>query len=864
VTFLFTDIEGSTALARSLGSRWLEIVERHNAILRAAIHEHGGIDVRTEGDSFFAVFSSATGAVSAAADAQRALFSQKWPSEGPVRVRMGVHSGEGRLGGDDYVGLDVHRAARIAAAGHGGQVLLSESTRALVEDHLADGTSVRKLGEYRLKDFAIPQRLNQLVIGGLPAEFPPLRTLDVRSNLPTQLTSFVGRERELTELDELLARTRLLTLTGPGGTGKTRLAVEAARARVDDYPDGVAFVDLSPIKDPELVPSAIVQALELKEQLGRPALDTLKAHLVDRRILLVLDNFEQVGSAAPVVAELLQAAPRIGVLVTSRIRLDLLGEQAFLVPPLDLPGSASDLEVVSRNEAVALFRERARAVAPAFDVTPANAEAVAQICMRVDGLPLAIELAAAQLRLFSPSELLAHLRDGLRLATGAVNVPERQRTLRGAIEWSYQLLGERERRLFARLSVFRGGATAAAIDAVCNPDGDLGIETTDALGSLLDHSLVKRLDLPDGSRFTMLATIREHADERLRSEFDAAPTERRHAEFFAAHAERWGPGVRGHDPLTAFTELSREYENVRGAVDWSLRERRADVGLRIAAAMWMFWVERGPVREGRRAAESLLKLPSAAGQSGVRAAGLDALGSLAYWEADYEVSHRAYTEALQDFREMGDARRSAETLLSLAYVIGASMDPADAIPLMEEARDLARGLGDQLLVARALSALGIAQRHVGQPQLAIEALQEARVAFEAIGDRYWLNQTLSRLGSVYLSLGRLEQAEEFLRRSLAETAYSPGFVETGANMWILATVAFERGQFERALRLIGFSEGLAERSGSTPPGILLGDQVSHFAAARARLGPETVDRLRAEGRSMSVEEAIAYARGEPG
>jgi predicted ATPase/class 3 adenylate cyclase len=862
VTFLFTDIEGSTNLARTLGGRWTAILEQHNDILRRAIRDGGGIDLRTEGDAFFAVFASAVDAVRAAGDAQRELARHPWPADGPVRVRMGMHTGEGRLGGDEYVGLDVHLAARIAAAAHGGQVLLSEATRALLTEAVPDGATLRDLGEHRLKDFDQPQRIHQLTIEGLPADFPPLRTRDVPSTLPVQMTTFVGREEELAKIEQLLSENRLLTLVGPGGTGKTRLALEAARRTAERYPDGVFFVDLSPVRDPGLVASSVVQALDLKEQIGRSAVDTLTAHLVDRRAHLLLDNFEQVVDAAPLVANLLRAAPAIAALVTSRIRLDLAGEQAFPVPPLELPPESSDLEALTSNEAVALFRERARAVQPAFEITADNARSVAQVCARLDGLPLAIELAAAQLRMLSPAELLERLEHRLPLRTGARDVPERQRTLRGTIEWSYRLLDEPERKLLGRLSVFAGGATPDAVDAVCNPGGDLGIDTIEGLSSLFDKSLIRRRELPQGSRFTMLETIREYGAERLGDEFDRADTERRHAEFFAALAERWGPSIRGEDPIRSSAELGREYENVRGAIDWSLREDRAEIGFRIGTAMWPFWVERGPLDEGRRAMEGLLALPSGSTRDGIRAAALDALGALVYWQADYEEARRAYLEAMEIFRELGDSRAYAETRKDLAYTYGAQGDPETAVLLIQEVQDIARAIGHRTLAAEAASLRGLALSRQGQQELALAALEEALEGFEAEGNVYWAQQTRSRIGSVFMEMGRLDEAEVWLRRAFAEAKDLPGLLAQGVGAWILSSLAFERGQFERALRLMGFSEALAQRTGNTPPEVYLGDHAAHLDAARRALGQEAVDRLRAEGKSMSTDQAIAYALGK--
>ncbi len=480
ITFLFTDIEGSTNLARTLGDRWPGVLEQHHDILRTAIREAGGIVIRTEGDAFFAVLASAVDAIAACAEAQRRLAAHRWPDEGPVRVRMGMHTGEGRLGSDqEYVGLDVHRAARIAAAGHGGQVLISEATEALVGDKRPDGVSIRDLGPHRLKDFDEPQRILQLVIEGLSSEFPPIRTLEIPTNLPVRLTSFVGRDGEVAQVAGLLESARLVTLTGPGGTGKTRLAVEAASGVLDRFPDGVFFVDLAPITDPALVPSAVLTAVGPRGGAGPLSeLERLQIELRDREILLVLDNFEQVIDAAPAVGAILAAAQRIRVLATSRSPLRLEGEREIPVAPLDLPGAAAPLPPrdLYRFEAVALFAERATAVDPGFAIDEDNAAVIVEICRRLDGLPLAIELAASRLRVLSPAAMLERLDRGLPLLSGGPrDRPGRQRTLRDAIDWSYRLLPPAVASLFQLLCVFAGGFTIPAAESICGPDGALEV-----------------------------------------------------------------------------------------------------------------------------------------------------------------------------------------------------------------------------------------------------------------------------------------------------------------------------------------------------------------------------------------------------
>jgi class 3 adenylate cyclase len=464
VTLLFTDMESSTRLLQQLGKRYTRVLKEFRQLLRTAFRASGGHEVDTQGDAFFVAFARATEAVSAAVAAQRALYTHAWPEGVTVRVRMGLHTGEPELSSEGYVGLDVHHVARIMSAGHGGQVLLSQTTRDLVEHALLEGVSLRDVGAHRLKDLLQPSQLFQLVMANLPADFPPLKTLDSSpNNLPIQPTPFIGREKEVTTCIALLRReeVRLVTLTGPGGAGKTRLGLQVAVELSESFADGVFFVNLAPIRDPELVFPAIAEVLGVKEMTEHSLFALLQAFLREQHLLLLLDNFEHVVGAALQVAELLAVCPKLKILVTSRMALHVRAEQEFAVPPLMLPDPKHlpDLVVLAQYEAVALFIQRARAVRPDFQVTNASAPAVAEMCVRLDGLPLAIELAAARIKLFPPQALLARLGQRLAVLTGgARDAPARQQTLRNTIEWSYQLLDAGEQRLFRRLAVFVGGS----------------------------------------------------------------------------------------------------------------------------------------------------------------------------------------------------------------------------------------------------------------------------------------------------------------------------------------------------------------------------------------------------------------------
>src|SRR5438552_11266380 len=523
VTFLFTDIEGSTKLLNELGTdRFHDVLAIHTRTLRDAFKD-GGFEVRIEGDALFMVFPVAAKAVRAAGAAQRALAATTFPHGAAVRVRMGMHTGEGvpasAEAGADYVGIDVHRAARVAAAANGGQVLVTDATATLARPELADGISLRDLGEFHLKDLAQPEHIYQLVISGCPADFPPVRSLDrTTTRLPAQPTTFVGREREIAEGQRLLERARLVTLTGPGGTGKTRLSLRIAEESAAAFGDGTFFVPLAPITDPELVPSTIAHTLGVQVSGSELPLPRLIDHLKDKRMLLVLDNFEQILPAAPVVGQLLGASAALKVIATSRAPLRIAGEQEFPVPPLEVPDPQHlpAFEVLAQSDAVRLFVERARAVRPDFRVTPENAAAVAEICNRLDGLPLAIELAAARIKVLTPQSMLPKLREGLDvLASTARDLPERQRTLRGAIAWSWDLLNPAECKLFSRLAVFVGGGMLPQIEELCGPAKELGSNVLDALSSLVEHSLVRQSEIAGEPRFRMLVTIREFALERL-------------------------------------------------------------------------------------------------------------------------------------------------------------------------------------------------------------------------------------------------------------------------------------------------------------------------------------------------------------
>jgi predicted ATPase len=742
-------------------------------------------------------------------------------------------------------------------------VLVSSATAELVGPTLPDGLSLRDLGKHRLKDLARPERVFQLVVHGQPSEFPPIRSLETPSNLPPQRTTFVGRDREVARLRKLLRGPGLLTLTGPGGTGKTRLALRVAGELLDTYADGVFFVDLAPITDPRLVPSSIADAVGARAEGRRAVPETLREHLRDREVLVVLDNFEQVLSAAPAVADLLGAAPRVRILATSREALHLSGEQEFPVPPLGLPsaGATLTLERLARTGSVALFVQRARAVDPGFAVTDANAAAVAEVCRRLDGLPLAIELAASRVKLLSPQAILERLEHRLELLTGgSVDLPARQRTLREAIGWSHDLLDEAERVLFRRLSVFAGGWTLEATAAVSEEGEDEGWDGIDVLASLVDKSLVMRLATESGAvRFTMLATIREFAHERLNEASEGEAIRGRHADFLLALAERAEPHLRKVEQKRWLDELELEHDNLRAALRWAIDAAVAPVALRLVAALWRFWQLHGHLAEGRRWAEEAVALPSASERTAERARTLTALGGLAYWQEDVPAFSRAYEEALAMARERGDRSAEAEGIYNLSYARAYQGEMPDALGLLEQARGMFDELGDQRGIADTLWFRAVGARLAGDLPTARALAAESLALYRETGDRFGMTDALFAVGRVAFDEGDLS----IMAASFFEALDNEEGVGNRTGMGIvldhLAAKASADGDHLRAVRLGGASQAIKEAAGGHAPPPLI-DLPDPRVAARAELGEQVVSAAWEEGRAMPLERALAYAR----
>jgi predicted ATPase/class 3 adenylate cyclase len=870
LTFLFTDIEGSTKLLTALGTdKYHEVLETHTETLRRAFAK--GHEVRIEGDALFVVFSTAQDALEAAASGQRALAKTKFPHDAIVRVRMGMHTGEGtpasERAGADYVGIDVHRAARIAAIAHGGQVLISGATRMLGGTDLPEGVALRDMGEHRLKDLAHPEQIFQLVIDGSPSDFPALRSLDrTPNNLPTQLSTFIGREKEIRDALRLLDGTRLLTLTGPGGTGKTRLSLQLAAEASAQFPDGAFWVPLAPISDPELVPSTIAHSLGVQVSGGEGPLAKVADYVREKRMLMVLDNFEQVLSAAPAISTLLGAAPALKIVTSSRAPLRLTGEQEYPVPPLDLPDPERlpSLEVLAQSDAVRLFIERARAVKPDFMVTPDNAAAVAEIVFHLDGLPLAIELAAARIKLLTPQAMLPRLKSGLDLlASSSVDRTDRQRTLRGAIAWSYDLLDPGMQRLFARCGVFVAGAQLEQLETVCGPAIEVGRDVLDGVSELVDQSLLRQADIGGEPRFRMLVTIRDYALERLDQTGEHDDLCRRHCDALIALAERARPELQGADQKAWLDRVELEHDNFRAALEFAISAGRADDASRIVYALWRFWQIRGHLREGRTWAERTLALTGATPTRRLRA--LEATGGLVYWMADFEMVVTFYKAALDLAREIGDPAEIAQAAynLSFGYTIP-NTDMKRGRELLEEARALFSALGDGAATARAGFALtNVLARGPGRPRedllLAQKTIGEALELHRSLSNRFDLAWDLHMKGLVHLKLGELDEA----RRAWTEaTELQIAAGDMSGLVLMLSNFgehAKASGDLERHDVLVGAWAALAKRTG-------VGLTVI-FGTTEDREQPEAIPAERQpavrRGMAMKLDDALGFALGRP-
>ncbi|MGD2049174.1 MAG: adenylate/guanylate cyclase domain-containing protein [Chloroflexota bacterium] len=863
VTFLFTDLVGSTQLWEVYPEAMHEAMARHDGLLKEAITANQGRIVKTTGDGIHAAFASPVDAVSAAIEGQQQMEAEEWRETDPLLVRMGLHTGESRFREGDYYGTTLNRTARIMSIGHGGQILLSAAVHALLKNYPSLPFQMLDLGEHRLKSLGKPEKIYQILHPDLPAQFPALLSLGtIPSNLPLQTTEFIGREQEMEALKERFPGTRLLTLTGSGGTGKTRLALQTAAEFLDQYADGVFFVDLTLLNDAALVPSSIAEALSVKELKTEPILETLKRSLERKTMLLVLDNFEHILEAAPAVGELLVAGPKVNILVTSREMLHISGEQVFPVPPLGLPESGAQIspQQLASYEAIQLFSSRARATNPAFRITPENAADIAEICRRLDGLPLAIELAAARARLFTPKKLLERLSDRLKILTGgARDLHARQQTLRGAIDWSYDLLEPPEQKLFARLEVFSGGQSLEAIEEVCSKD--LEIDILDGLESLLDKSLIRQEEDFEGQpRFVMLETLQAYARERHREYEDRPATQTAHAEWVLAFAEAGEEGIFGQTPNVWIDRLKTEEGNIRVVLERCQSGHLSpEIGVRLAGALRYYWEATGKLGEGLAWLNSMLSISSDL-PAAVRAKALCGAGVLSYWRGDPQQGAVFCQEALDAGREIGDMVIVGEAQHFLAHVAQNQGNPDLGVELLTASHKNFRDIDHRWGVRRSRTCLADAQRLQQNYDLAARNFEEAiREQRESSGDGdIMLAMYLSNYGNVLNRQGKYQQAVDCFREGIQISQALNNSMMIAYLVDGLAGNAVLSGNPEEAALLMGASEGLFEAENIASMAAI--DQFDHdyyLAEIQANLEQDRLDELWEKGKKMPAEETVA-------
>ncbi len=863
-TFLFSDIEGSTRLWEQMPERMQPALARHDAIARAAVVEHRGEVVKSTGDGIHAAFERAADALAAALQMQLALADPDATDGLPLSVRCGLHAGTHQKRDNDFYGPEVNRAARVMSVAHGGQTLLSRAVAERVGTALPAEVSLRDLGRVRLRDLSSPEHVYQVLHPKLRADFPPLRSLEATpNNLAQQLNSFIGREREAAEVKAMLGANRLVTLLGMGGIGKSRLSVQLGAEVMDTFPDGVWLIELAPLSDPQLVPQAVASVLGVKEEAGRPVIDALLKFVRDRALLVILDNCEHVVHAcAELAKQLLQAAPGLKVLASSRDPLQIAGETAYHVPTLSAPGPNTKVTLaeLAQHEAVRLFIDRATAAQPAFRVTDKNAAAVADICHRLDGIPLAIELAAARTRALSVEVISARLNDRFRLlVTGDKTVLPRQRTLRALIDWSYDLLPPPERLLFQRLSVFAGGWTLEAVEAVGAGDEVESADVLDLLARLVEKSLV--VMEVGGERYRMLDTVRQYAQERMAESGDVAPTCTRHLDFYLSFAETARPELAGPEQGSWLAKLDLERENFLSAHAWSEGlPDTGELGLRMAHALRPYWFYRGLLSLGLRFTVDVLRRAGLQERNDSRCQALAGAGQMSYFMGKDREARTFLSESLSIARETGNVKWAAAVLQPLGMACLAGGDMAAARAHLEEAVAMARQLGNKRELATSLNELAMLHRTEGHLAEAEPLYETALSLAREQGDQANIAIFLLNLAMVSIARSSIQRVPSMLTEVLsiaAEIGSRPAALSAlevcaglaaGKQEWLLAAQFF--GAAEEQTGKMGLRRAPADEAFLLPL----------VALARKNLGPPAFSRAEAEGRQLELDSALLLAR----
>ena len=904
VTFLFSDIEGSTQRWETHRQAMQQAVERHDELMRAAIEQNDGAVFKTVGDAFFAVFTTAADAIAAALAAQRVLQAEDWSAVDGLRVRTAIHTGVADERGADYFGSTVNRVARLLAIAHGGQTIVSGVTADLVQGQMPSQTTLHDLGAHRLKDLAYPEQVYQVLAPDLPREFPPLRSLAaLPNNLPLQLTSFVGRDEELAEIQGLLAKSRLVTIVGSGGVGKSRASLQVAADRLDAYPDGVWFVELAPLADPELIATTLAAVLGVSVAPTQRPIDAVLIELRERTALMIFDNCEHlVAQTAAVVDDILRHCPHVTVLASSREGLGIAGESVYRMPSLRFPPADERLTAASAIQygALALFAERAIAVSD-FALTDANAPIVADVCRRLDGIALAIELAAPRLKVFSVDELDKRLSDRFRILTGGSrSALPRQQTLRALIDWSHDLLGDNEKVLFRRLGIFVGGFTFEAMTAVCVDERIEAWDTVDLLQSLVEKSLVVAEIGDAEQRYRLLESTRQYALERLTRIGENDVFGRHHAEYYLQLAWRCTSDYETSGYNGWRSTYEPELDNFRAAFEWAVSDRGdVEIAAQFVGALARLWREVSVEAEGLRACETVISIMGASVETEIAAPLWLGLASLC---SNLFLKTRrldAAQRALRLYESRGDEIKIADSLMQLGDTLRQLNRAEEALEPLGRALDLARRRGDRYRTATALGRLVIPQFYLGQIEPARATAEEARRIYQSLGrDRDVLVLTLN-LGEFEASNGNFERAIDLAQQALAQTSATRFASERSTLLCNLsgyllalrrtqqaitftreamvasrerqetillaislqraALVAFDRGQAPESARLLGYADGTFEALGSLREPIEQGEYEQLTAALRERLSDAEIKTLTAAGRSLTQDEAIALA-----